>query len=100
MAFTVCHAINNFSAAPQCSLQTPSKVAGSTVLGPLLFVMYINDVTTTISQSSMINMFADDIAYYRIIQSRSDYTIVRKDVDYISSLGQHTSTSATVAFEI
>ena len=41
------------------------------------------DVATTISQGSMINMFANDVAYYRIIQS---HDIVQKDVDFISSL--------------
>ena len=43
------------------------------------------DVATTISQGSMINMFANDITYYWIIQSQGDYDIIQKDVDYISS---------------
>ena len=33
---------------------------------------------------SLINMFADDITYYQLIQSQGDYDIVQKDVDYIS----------------
>ena len=29
-------------------------------VGPLLFITYINDVSTTISQASKMNLFADD----------------------------------------
>lgn len=36
------------------------------LLGPLLFIMYINNTVTTISTSSEINMFADDIALFHI----------------------------------
>ena len=62
-----------------------SGIPQGSVLGPLLFVLYINDVATIISQDSRINMFADDIAFYRIVKSPNDFIIVQKDVDCISS---------------
>ena len=37
------------------------------------FIIYINDVATVISPGSDANMFADDIALYRVIKTPSDY---------------------------
>ena len=45
------------------------------VLGPLHFITYINDVATCISPGSNVNMFADDIALYRIIKTATDYRL-------------------------
>ena len=36
-------------------------------MGPLLFILYINDVVNTISAGRDLNIFADDIALYRVI---------------------------------
>ena len=55
------------------------------VLGPLLFVLYINDVVSTISDESDINMFADDIALYRIIRSASDYQHLQDDINSVAA---------------
>ena len=66
-------------------LSVVSGVPQGSVLGPLLFVTYINNVTNVISHDSRINMFADDIAYYRIIKSPSDYAVIQEDVDCVSS---------------
>jgi hypothetical protein len=55
------------------------------VLGPLLFVPYINDVAAVVSPESEINMFADDIALYRI-KAPADYTALQGDVDSIGAV--------------
>ena len=51
------------------SLQVLSGVPQGSVLGLLLFITYINHVTDVISQGSKLNMFADDMALYRVIKS-------------------------------
>ncbi len=65
-------------------LPVVSGVPQGSVLGPLLFITYINDVATCISSGSDVNMFADDIALYRVIRSAADYVHLQEDVDVIS----------------
>ena len=67
------------------TLPVLSGVPQGSVLGPLLFVAYINDVTTTISPESEINLFADDIALYRTIKSSDDYDVLQGDINSIAS---------------
>ena len=45
------------------------------MLGPLLFLIYINGVTCVVSNGKMV-VYADDIALYQIIQSTEDYLLV------------------------
>lgn len=44
---------------------------------------YINEVATVISDESKINLFADDIALYRVIKSPSDYNCLQTDVNAV-----------------
>ena len=60
-------------------LQVLSGVLQGSVLGPLLFIFYTNDIVNNIHPDNNINLFADDIALYRIIRSYVDHTILLKD---------------------
>lgn len=52
------------------------------VLGPLLFLIYINDLPCNISSS--IRLFADDCVVYRTINSEEDHVHLQKDLDLIN----------------
>ena len=50
----------------------------NTVLGPLLFLVYINDITDYVSSSCW--LFADDCILYRQINSPTDAAILHNDL--------------------
>ena len=62
-----------------------SGVPQSSVLGPLLFILYINHIATSISPNSDANMFADDIVLYRVIKTSSDYVCLQEDINSVST---------------
>ena len=56
-----------------------SGVPQGTVLGPLLFSLYSNDISTDID--SEIRLFADDCVYYREIKDTEDKLKRQKNID-------------------
>ena len=58
-----------------------SGVPQGTVLGPLLFLIYINDLPKYVSEGTQVRLFADDSAVYRIINTPEDHKILQKDIE-------------------
>jgi len=55
------------------------KVLSGTVLGPLLFLLYANDICTGIRSS--IRLFADDCVLYRVIKTTEDHNHLQQDLN-------------------
>jgi hypothetical protein len=69
------------------SISKPCKVLSGvpqgTVLGPLFFLIYINDIQQNLSPGTTLRLFADDSLLYRVIKSFNDTLILQKDLDQL-----------------
>ena len=64
-------------------VEVASGVPQGSVLGPMLFLLYINDINNAIK--SQIKLFADDSVLYRNTRNQNDQVILQNDLDTISS---------------
>ena len=62
-----------------------SGVPQGTVLGPLLFLIYINDISSNLSPGTSLRLFADDSLLYRQISSINDQVTLQSDLNTLQT---------------
>ena len=65
--------------SPTCDVT--SGVPQGSVLGPVLFLVYINDIISNIQ--SEIRLFADDVFIYKTIKTTNDHQILQNDLNLL-----------------
>ena len=66
-------------------VKVTSGVLQGSVLGPLLFLVYVNDIWRNID--SNIRLFAEDCMIYRKITSKHDIEKLQKDLNTLGGMG-------------
>ena len=64
-----------------------SGVPQGTVMGPLLFLLYINDMPSVLDPSTACRLFTDDCLIYRSIKTVSDQVALQKDLEALHNWG-------------
>lgn len=58
----------------------PSGVPQGSIIGPLLFLIFINDIAVNISADTNIPLYADDAKFFRELLSLDDHDTLQKDL--------------------
>lgn len=68
--------------AKSASFETPSGVPQGSHLGPLIFILFVNDLTYRLMSNHL--LYADDLKIYRVVSSMVDCAALQQDVDTVA----------------
>ena len=71
------------SSSTSSFLPVLSGVPQGSILGPTLFVLFLNDITSGLDKETKILMYADDTKIWRQINEYDDHLQLQKDVNYL-----------------
>ena len=60
-----------------------SGVPQGSILGPIIFVLFLNDIVSGIHDGTNILMYADDTKIWRQMDSYDDYITLQLDINYL-----------------
>jgi hypothetical protein len=65
-----------------------SGIPQSSILGPFVFLLYVNDLPDVLSNSTSIALFADDAKCSRVVRNSNDCTALQQDLHSVSIWSQ------------
>ena len=60
-----------------------SGVPQGSIIGPSLFVLFMNDISNGFSEGTNICMYADDTKIWRVVENDRNHLILLRDIDYL-----------------
>jgi len=75
----------NWSFLLRCHLYLCSGVVQGSCIGPLLFLIYINDVSEEFPDSCICKLYADDVKLYSVMKTVNDYKTLQKSLHMLDN---------------